>query len=115
MPRANRHFLPGYIWHITHRVTKKFVQNVPVVQPLRSVQNLQIRTSIEDSRFKFFKVCRILGTLLTSWTNLDGGWKEQGYFGAPETKVEKFCLKVPCASFRSSDRDDLFIIAGSKS
>ena len=19
MPRANRHFLPGYIWHITHR------------------------------------------------------------------------------------------------
>jgi len=82
MPRANRHFLPGYIWHITHSVTKKFVQNVPVVQPLRSV---------------------------------DGGWKEQGYFGAPETKVEKFCLKVPCASFRSSDRDDLFIIAGSKS
>jgi hypothetical protein len=32
MPRANRHFLPGYIWHITHRVTKKFVQNVPIVQ-----------------------------------------------------------------------------------
>jgi hypothetical protein len=28
MPRANRHFLPA----ITHRVTKKFVQNVPVVQ-----------------------------------------------------------------------------------
>jgi len=19
MPRANRHFLPGYVWHITHR------------------------------------------------------------------------------------------------
>jgi hypothetical protein len=19
MPRANRHYLPGYVWHITHR------------------------------------------------------------------------------------------------
>ena len=66
MPRANRHFLPGYIWHITHSVTKKFVQNVPVVQPLRSV---------------------------------DGGWKEQGYFGAPETKVESFVSR--CHVLRS--------------
>jgi hypothetical protein len=32
MPRANRHFLPGHVRHITHRVTKKFVQNVPIVQ-----------------------------------------------------------------------------------
>jgi len=23
MPRANRHFVPGYIWHITHRCHKK--------------------------------------------------------------------------------------------
>jgi len=23
MPRANRHFLPGYIWYITHRCHKK--------------------------------------------------------------------------------------------
>jgi hypothetical protein len=23
MPRANRHFLPGYIWHITHRCHHK--------------------------------------------------------------------------------------------
>ena len=23
MPRANRHFIPGYIWHITHRCHKK--------------------------------------------------------------------------------------------
>jgi hypothetical protein len=38
MPRANRYFLPDPIGHITHRVAKKFVQNVPVVQPLRSVQ-----------------------------------------------------------------------------
>ena len=22
MPRANRYFLPGYIWHITHRCHK---------------------------------------------------------------------------------------------
>src|SRR6266542_3192492 len=41
MPRANRHFLPGHVWHITHRVTKKFVQNVPIVQPLRSVQAVE--------------------------------------------------------------------------
>jgi putative transposase len=23
MPRANRHFLPGYIWHLTHRCHQK--------------------------------------------------------------------------------------------
>ena len=23
MPRANRHFLPGHVWHITHRCHKK--------------------------------------------------------------------------------------------
>ena len=23
MPRANRHFLPGYVWHITHRCRHK--------------------------------------------------------------------------------------------
>ncbi len=23
MPRANRHFIPGYIWHVTHRCHKK--------------------------------------------------------------------------------------------
>jgi len=23
MPRANRHYIPGYIWHITHRCHKK--------------------------------------------------------------------------------------------
>jgi putative transposase len=23
MPRANRHFLPGYVWHITHRCHQK--------------------------------------------------------------------------------------------
>jgi hypothetical protein len=38
MPRANRHFLPGHVWHITHRCDRKFVQDVQVVQPLRSVQ-----------------------------------------------------------------------------
>jgi putative transposase len=30
MPRANRHFLPGYIWHITHRChQKKFLLKFP--------------------------------------------------------------------------------------
>jgi hypothetical protein len=23
MPRANRHFVPGYVWHITHRCHRK--------------------------------------------------------------------------------------------
>jgi hypothetical protein len=23
MPRANRHYLPGYVWHITHRCHQK--------------------------------------------------------------------------------------------
>lgn len=23
MPRANRYFLPGYVWHVTHRCHKK--------------------------------------------------------------------------------------------
>jgi len=23
MPKANRHYIPGYIWHITHRCHKK--------------------------------------------------------------------------------------------
>ena len=23
MPRANRHFLPGHVWHITHRCHKE--------------------------------------------------------------------------------------------
>ncbi len=58
---------------------------------------------------------RGLGTLLTSWTNLDGGMEGARLFRSTGDEGGKFCLKVPCASFRSSDRDDLFIIAGSKS
>jgi len=23
MPRANRHFLPGFVWHLTHRCHKR--------------------------------------------------------------------------------------------
>jgi REP element-mobilizing transposase RayT len=23
MPRANKHYMPGYVWHITHRCHKK--------------------------------------------------------------------------------------------
>ena len=43
MLRANRYFLPGYIWHITHRCPGKFVPIVPVVpivQSLRFVQSV---------------------------------------------------------------------------
>ena len=50
-------------------------------------------------RSEIAKKGRIIGTLLTSWTNLDGRWKEQGYFGAPETKVESFVSR--CHVLRS--------------
>jgi len=40
MLRANRHFLPGHLSHITHRCQRKFVQNVQAVQSLRSVQDV---------------------------------------------------------------------------
>jgi putative transposase len=33
MPRASRHFLPGYVWHITHRCSGKFVPIVPIACP----------------------------------------------------------------------------------
>ncbi len=30
MPRANRHYIPGYVWHITHRCHKgEFLLNFP--------------------------------------------------------------------------------------
>jgi hypothetical protein len=41
MPRANRHYLPGHIWHITHRYRRNFVQTVQAVQSLRSVQTVE--------------------------------------------------------------------------
>jgi hypothetical protein len=37
MLRANRQFLPGHVWHITH-LRSRPVTIVPIVQPLRSVQ-----------------------------------------------------------------------------
>jgi hypothetical protein len=66
MPRANRHFLPGHVWHITHRCQRenrqtavqkfkvqgfkslqRYVPGVPVVQPLRSVQNVESREKVK--------------------------------------------------------------------
>ncbi len=38
MPRANRYFLPGYVWHITTNAEASSI--VQTVQPLRSVQNV---------------------------------------------------------------------------
>src|SRR6266498_1478822 len=63
MPRANRHFLPGYIWHITHRVAKKFVQNVPVVQPLRSVQDVVQSNTDEPERKTIDVEAIVVGSL----------------------------------------------------
>ena len=39
MPRANRHFLPGYVWHITHRCHRKsfllkFARRSPLLSAL---------------------------------------------------------------------------------
>jgi hypothetical protein len=56
MLRANRHFLPSYIWHLTHRV-KKFVQNVPIVQPLRGAWPERRRRvqAVNRRNFHFFR------------------------------------------------------------
>jgi hypothetical protein len=32
MPRANHHFLPGHVWHITHRCHQKEI-STEVLQP----------------------------------------------------------------------------------
>jgi hypothetical protein len=54
MPRAHRHFLPGYVWHITHHPGEA-VPNVPTGQPLRSVQivyrNKRATEILEDRRW----------------------------------------------------------------
>jgi hypothetical protein len=69
MPRANRHFLPGHVWHITHRYPRKVCskrssrsiatlrstqdQSVPVVPevpPLRSVQDVSAERGFQRSR-----------------------------------------------------------------
>ena len=47
MPRANRHFLPGHIWHITHQ--RRRVSIVSDVQPLRSDQAVE-----EERKSHFF-------------------------------------------------------------
>jgi hypothetical protein len=51
MPRANRYFLPGHVWHITHQYSSPFqwfdtltMNGILDVQSLRSVQNVQSRT-----------------------------------------------------------------------
>jgi hypothetical protein len=53
MPRANRHFLPGYVWHITH-LMQETVPTVQVVQSLRFVQNVsgQARSRSKVQSFK---------------------------------------------------------------
>jgi putative transposase len=50
MPRANRYFLPGYVWHVTHRCRGKFVPIVPVVQSLRFVQDVDEDNIVGISR-----------------------------------------------------------------
>ena len=52
MPRANRHFLPGYVWHITHRCHKKefllkFARANRWQQNGRAIANLKIDVMTE--------------------------------------------------------------------
>ena len=47
MPRANRYFVSGYVWHITLPKQRR-VPIVPVVQPLRSVQNVSDRSWLQS-------------------------------------------------------------------
>jgi hypothetical protein len=70
MPRANRYFLPGHVWHITHRWHRLLVQ---VVQSLCYVQavsgasnfgNSQMRNTVFDfhatTPFDFFSAMYFL-------------------------------------------------------
>jgi len=57
MPRANRHFLPGYVGHITHLCSSQFqwfdtltMNGILAVQSLRSVQ-----VAKHQSRFQTFQ------------------------------------------------------------
>jgi REP-associated tyrosine transposase len=46
MPRANRHFLPGYVWHITHHAREA----VPKFQPFNRYAQFKSFQSLTDSR-----------------------------------------------------------------
>ncbi len=46
MPRAHRHFLPGHVWHITHRCHKQeFFLKFSYLQHFNMEKTLQIRLS----------------------------------------------------------------------
>jgi hypothetical protein len=55
MPRANRYFLPGHIWHITH-LNSSPVPNVQAVQSLRFVQDVDEDDS--DMNFQSYRKTR---------------------------------------------------------
>jgi hypothetical protein len=45
MPRANRHYLPGQLWHITHRCHKK-----EILLKFLSISLISLATSFSVSR-----------------------------------------------------------------
>jgi hypothetical protein len=57
MPRANRYFLPGHVWHITHQCRSQFqwfdeLTTNGIFQPLRSVPAVKELAAVQSSRFK---------------------------------------------------------------
>jgi hypothetical protein len=48
MPGANRHFLPGYVWHITHQCSSQF-QSFNRCAPFKTVK-ASARSRIQGSR-----------------------------------------------------------------
>ncbi len=62
MPRAQRHYLPGYIWHITHRCHKKeFLSgktSAALVQPVMFKGELEMYDERPDAVFRSIIVRR---------------------------------------------------------
>jgi putative transposase len=57
MPRANRHFLPGHVWHITHLCSSQFQSfqwfnrcAVPNVQSRSAVQRFKVKICLTFAR-----------------------------------------------------------------
>ena len=84
MPRAHRHFLPGHVWHLTHRCHKKIF----------------LRKSAKDRhywrywRYWLFESRKRFGL---SVLNYIVTWKKGGQIYLPAMIAQTFCKK-PWAS-----------------
>ena len=47
MPRANRHFVPGQLWHITHRCHEKsFLLRFPRDSPISAISGSDLPNAL---------------------------------------------------------------------